>query len=120
MANGLPSPFRFRKVVGDLVAATAKAAKGEGRRVAACGECSPVLWAQGKADAVIRLERLWNEIVKTYDVNTLCGYVSNGFHGQGDRQIYKRICAEHSAVVPSGPATKAVLHTTPPTPPDLP
>ena len=47
MVNGLPDPIRFRKVTGDLVAAAAKAAKGDHPRVAACGECAPVLWGAG-------------------------------------------------------------------------
>jgi len=36
----------------------AKAGKGEPLRVLACGECAAVLWAQGKAEATVRLEQL--------------------------------------------------------------
>ena len=97
MVNDLPDPVRFLKVAGDLVAA-AKAAKGKNPRVAACGECAPVLWAQGKADAAIQLEHLWDEIAKTCDVDILCGYVLNSFQRQQETHIYERICAEHSAV----------------------
>ena len=98
MVNDLPDPVRFLKVAGDLVAAAAKAAKGENPRVAACGECAPVLWAQGKADAAIQLEHLWDEIAKSCDVDILCGYVLNSFQRQQETHIYERICAEHSAV----------------------
>ncbi len=97
MVNGLPDPIRFRKVTSDLVAAAAKAAKGEPPRVAACGECAPVLWAQGKTDGAIQLERLWDAIGQTCDVDILCGYGVNfqrGPEGEG----YERICAEHSVV----------------------
>jgi len=65
MVNDLPDPVRFLKVAGDQVAAAAKAAKGEHPRVAACGECAPTLWAQGKADAAVQLEHLWDKIAKT-------------------------------------------------------
>ena len=98
MVNDLPDPVRFLKVAGDLVAAAAKSAKGENPRVAACGECAHMLWAQGKADASIQLEHLWDEIAKTYDVDILCGYVLEGFQREQESHIYERICAEHSAV----------------------
>src|SRR4029077_11153632 len=54
MVNGMPDAARFFASVGDLIKAAAKAATGESSRVVACGECSPVLWAEGKADAAIR------------------------------------------------------------------
>ena len=98
MVDNLPDPVRFLKVAGGLIAAAAKTAKGEHPRVAACGECAPVLWTQGKADAAIQLEHLWDEIAKTYDVDILCGYVLNSFQREQESHIYKRICTEHSAV----------------------
>src|ERR1035441_7948929 len=61
MVNDLPDPVRFLKVAGDLVAAAAKGPKGERRRVAACGEAAPTLWAQGNAEAAIQLEHLWEK-----------------------------------------------------------
>jgi DNA-binding NarL/FixJ family response regulator len=98
MVNDLPDPVRFLKIAGDLVAAAAKAAKGERPRVAACGECAPILWAQGRADAAIQLEHLWDEIAKTGDVDILCGYVLNSRQRERESHSYERICAEHSAV----------------------
>jgi DNA-binding NarL/FixJ family response regulator len=98
MARGLPDPVRFLKVTGDLIEAAAKAAKGDHPRVAACGECAPLLWAQGQAEAAVRVEQLWNEIAKTYDVDILCGYPPGSFHREEDGHIFERVCAEHSAV----------------------
>jgi hypothetical protein len=98
MVNDLVDPVRFLKVAGDLVASAAEAAKGEHPRVAACGECAPTLWAQGKADAAIHLEHLWDEIARTCDVDILCGYVLTNFQREQESHIYERICAEHSAV----------------------
>jgi len=98
MVNDLPDPVRFLKVVGDLILAAAKAAKAEHPRVAACGECASLLWAQDNAEAAIRLEQLWDKIAKTYDVDVLCGYPLDSFHGEQGSQTYQRICTEHSAV----------------------
>jgi len=98
MVNDLPEPARFLKVAGNLVAAAAKASKGERPRVAACGECAPTLWEQGKADAAVEVEHLWDKIAKNCNVDILCGYVLNSFQREQESHIYERICAEHSAV----------------------
>ena len=100
MVNDMPDPVRFRKVVRNLVAAAAKSAKGEPPRIVACGECAPILWAQGNPDAAIQVEHLWDEIAKTYNVDMLCGYVLKSFQRELESHIYDRICAEHSAVWP--------------------
>jgi hypothetical protein len=98
MLNDMPDPDRFFEVVGAFIRAAAKAGKREHSRVAACGECAPRLWAQGKVDAAIRLEQLWDQVVSTYQVDTLCGYALSSFHGEKDQDVFQSICAEHSAV----------------------
>jgi DNA-binding NarL/FixJ family response regulator len=98
MVNDLPDPARYMKVAGDLIAAGAKASRGDRPRVALCGECAPVLWEQGKPDAAMEAEHLCDEIATLYDVDILCGYVLNKYQREQERQIYQRICAKHSAV----------------------
>jgi len=98
MVKDLPDPARFLKIAGDLVVAAAKASSGDRPRVAACGECAPILWEQGKADAAVEVEHLWDEIAKSCNVDILCGYVLNSFQREQESHIYERICAEHSAV----------------------
>jgi hypothetical protein len=98
MVNDLPDPARFLKVAGNLVAAAAKASRGDRPRVAACGECAPILWEQGRADAAVEVEHLWNSIAKSRNVDILCGYVMNSFQREHESHIYERICAKHSAV----------------------
>jgi hypothetical protein len=56
------------------------------------------LWAQGNAEAAIRVERLVNQLAETYDVDILCGYSLGSVQGGMDRHIFQRICEEHSAV----------------------
>jgi DNA-binding NarL/FixJ family response regulator len=98
MVNDLPDSAHCLKVAGDLVMEAEKAAQGEPPRVAVCGECAPRLWAQGKADAAIQVEHLWDEIARTHEVDILCGYVLNSFQREQESHVYERICAEHSAV----------------------
>ena len=98
MVNDMPDSDRFFEVVGGFITAAAKAGRRAHPRVVACGECAPSLWAEGKADAAIRLEQLWDQIVSTYEVDTLCGYSLGSFHGEEDQHVFQSICAVHSAV----------------------
>ena len=98
MVDGQPDRARFFKVVGDLFQTSARAARAERPRVAACGECAALLLAQGEVEAAIRLEQLWNEIARTYDVDILCGYPLASFHNLLSGQSFQRICAEHATV----------------------
>jgi CheY-like chemotaxis protein len=98
MVNDLPDPLRFLKIVSALIVRASRAAEGEYLRVAACGECAPLLWAEGRTEAAIQLEQLWGEVANLYDVDILCGYVMKSFPREPEHHIYERICAEHSAV----------------------
>jgi hypothetical protein len=98
MVNDMPDSARFFQVAGALIEAVAIAARGEHSRVVACGESAPLLWAEGKADAAIRVEQLWDEAARTYDMDILCGYALSSFHGEEDEHLFQSICAQHSAV----------------------
>jgi DNA-binding NarL/FixJ family response regulator len=98
MVDDRPDPARFLSVAANLITAAAKSSTGDRPHVAACGECAPLLWEQGKADAAVELEHLWDEIAKSCNVDFLCGYVLNSFQREQESHIYERICAEHSSV----------------------
>jgi DNA-binding NarL/FixJ family response regulator len=98
LVNDEPDAERFMKASGELLATALKAAAGKHPRVAVCGECAALLHAEGKAEAGVELERLWNELAKLYNVDSLCGYPIERFRGKEQGLFYQRICAEHSAV----------------------
>jgi DNA-binding NarL/FixJ family response regulator len=98
MRNGMPDSALFSEVVGDVMKAAAKAGKKDRPRVVACGECAPLLWEGGNADAAIRLEQLWDQLAAIHKVDTLCGYALASFHGEKNQHVFQSICAEHSAV----------------------
>jgi DNA-binding NarL/FixJ family response regulator len=98
MINRMPDPVRFLKLFGNLIERAAEAAKGERARTTVFGEGVQLLWTQGNAEAAIRVERLTNQIAKTYDVDILCGYCLSAVQGEMDSHVYQRICVEHSAV----------------------
>jgi CheY-like chemotaxis protein len=98
MINDMPDSSRFVKARDDLIRRAAKAGKREHPRIVACGECAPHLLREGKADAAIRVEQLWDQLVTKYAVDTLCAYPLSSFHGEEDQHIFQSICAEHSVV----------------------
>jgi DNA-binding NarL/FixJ family response regulator len=89
---------KFLQVLGGVITSAADAARGIRPRVALYQECSSLLWAKGRDETAIQLERLVNELVSRYDVDVLCGYSLIYFHGEEDSQVIHRLCAEHSAV----------------------
>ena len=98
MNNGVLDAVRYLNLFRNLIVKAADAAKGEQARVAVFGEGVHLLWAQGNAEAAIQAEELCNQLVKTYDVDILCGYSLRSVQGEMESHIFQRICAEHSAV----------------------
>ena len=98
MVDDVPDPVRFQKGVRDLFAAAATGPNGDHRCVATCGEAAPQLWAEGKGKAAVQIEHLWDALSRACNVDTLCGYVVNGYQRKHENHIYERICAEHSHV----------------------
>jgi DNA-binding NarL/FixJ family response regulator len=95
MENDRPDPTLFFKVVGDLIAAGARATAGDRSRVSICGECAPILWTQGKTDAAIQVEQLCNQLAKRYNLDILCGFSLNSFYREEDKQIFQKICSQY-------------------------
>jgi hypothetical protein len=100
MVNDLPDPARFLKIAGDLVVAAAKHRAGIVPVLQLVVNVPLPCGEQGKADATVEVEHLWDEIAKSCNVDILCGYVLDSFQREQESHIYERICAEHSAVSP--------------------
>ena len=98
MREGMPDPVAFAKLLGSLIVTVSKAATVKQARVAIFGECVHILWAQGNAEAAIRMEKLGNQLAKTYNVDILCGYSLGSVQGVMESHIFQQICEEHSAV----------------------
>jgi DNA-binding NarL/FixJ family response regulator len=95
MVNNMPDPARFLRAAADLVEAIRK--ENGDARISACGECSPMLWAQGNGEAAVQVELLWDEIGRRYDMEIFCGYVLKRVQCE-QNSVYARICAAHSKV----------------------
>jgi PAS domain S-box-containing protein len=97
MVNGSPDEDRFNDVVGSIIAQTAEGRPG----LRAFGEMVALLWADGKKEAVVRLEELWNNLGKTQPFALLCGYPMDGFRRATNGDSFGCICGRHSRVIPA-------------------
>jgi DNA-binding NarL/FixJ family response regulator len=94
MRDDVPDPTIFFKVADDLITAGARATEGDQSRVSVCGECAPILWAQGKTDAAVQVEQLCSQLTKRYAIDILCGFLLNNFYREEDKQIFQKIHSE--------------------------
>src|SRR5580704_6839779 len=101
MIAGQPDPERFTSVIGEVVERARNAAGHERARVAAFGEMVALLWAEGKRDAAIRLEQLWNSLAETHAFSLHCAYPMKSFSRREYSEPFMKICAEHSSVLPA-------------------
>ena len=100
MVGDQPDPNQLEKVLSSVLEQAAKAPNGAARRVFACGECAPSLWAQGKVNAALRVEELWAAVSQKYEVSTLCGYISVDLQEEEQQRVFQAIRSVHSAVIP--------------------
>jgi signal transduction histidine kinase len=108
MRDGWPDAARFAEVVGGLIEKVRAASGSEARRVAAFGEMVALLWMEGKADAAIRLEELWNDLARTHAFSLRCAYPMSSFSREEHGDLLLKICAEHSTVIPGESYTALV------------
>lgn len=99
MVEGMPDGGLFEEIVGGAIVRIRAQPKTSHTEIAAFGEMVALLWTDGKVEAAIRLEQLWNELAKKHSFSLRCAYPIADFHGEKNTQPLMRVCAEHSAVV---------------------
>jgi CheY-like chemotaxis protein len=92
MENAGPSRERFLSALAPPI----RCAESKHKRVVLFGEMVALLCAEGRINAAIELERLWNELAQTRSFHLRCAYpMTEELEGEP----YAAICAEHAAVL---------------------
>jgi KaiC/GvpD/RAD55 family RecA-like ATPase len=95
MVHDEPDEELFESNVGRLLD---QAINGRPRIVLrAYGEMVDVLWKQGRSEAAIKLEILWNKLAAKYKFALLCGYSMGSFYKQ--TQQLEEVIALHTDVI---------------------
>jgi hypothetical protein len=99
MEGGHPNRELFEATVGNVFE---KALTSRHYAVVrAYGEMVDLLWRDGKSDAALELEELWNGLASKYSFSLLCAYAKESFVAHARPDGVERICSCHSRVVPS-------------------
>jgi hypothetical protein len=101
MRGDRPDPVLFNDMMGPVIEDARDAARGGRGRIAAFGEMVALLWAQGKIDAALELEELWNRLADVYSFSLCCAYPMSGFRGNPHAAPFLKICAQHTHVFPA-------------------
>jgi hypothetical protein len=97
IVDGWPDAERFHA----FLEPTLDRARGKGRKVRAFGEMVAVLWAAGRREAAIELERLWSQVCERGQLTLLCAYPSTGFDAD-DAAALDCVRALHTGETPGG------------------
>jgi PAS domain S-box-containing protein len=103
MSGAMPDEQKFYAIIGGAVSQRANG----GGRIRAYGEMVDLLWRDGKPDAAIRLEELWNGLASHHAFSLLCAYPMSSFLREADAGAFQDICATHSHVIPTEAYTGA-------------
>jgi hypothetical protein len=95
MLAGVPTKERFDAVIGPHLT-EATAAYGS---VRAFGEIVSLLWRDGKRQAALRLEELWNDALGYHPLALVCGYNVRAFTTSADSLGLTGIIGSHTRVI---------------------
>lgn len=100
MDGDLPDVARFAATIGRVLDRAANATvRG---RVRAFGEMVALLWSEGRRDAALAVESLWNdEINRRRTLSLLCAYPLAVFGGSDDTPRFNAMCERHTHVAPA-------------------
>ena len=87
--------------IGEILEKIGGPQRGRSARVAVFGETVALLWARGRANEAIQLERLWNDLAKKYPLSLLCAYPVSVFNDTNHAGSFLKMCNEHSEVIPT-------------------
>lgn len=95
MLRGAPDETLFEMVIGEVL----ERARGtSGRKVRAFGEMVALLWARGNQPAAVRLEYLWNRLLRRERFPLFCAYPRFGFTEELVLSV-DAVCKAHTRIL---------------------
>jgi hypothetical protein len=94
MIDGAPDAVRFKDAMCEVIKKACQTRTNCTVRI--YGEMVDILWKEGKQEAAVRLEMLWNQLGMTEGFSLLCGYAMGSFYKD---VRYEDVCSQHTHVV---------------------
>jgi CheY-like chemotaxis protein len=98
IVNGILDNAQAAEILNGLVQFSIKARKSEQARIAMVSEWSARLCADSNVDAAIHVESRGNSVIQALPLDILCAYPLTTLHRSDDENVFKTICAAHTAV----------------------
>jgi hypothetical protein len=98
MVNGMPDRQRFQSMAA---ATLERHGSRHGAAIRVYGELVNLLWHDGQPLAAIRLEELWNGLLRQHAFTLLCGYLLDGLDARSYDCPLQEIGRTHSDVLPT-------------------
>jgi hypothetical protein len=107
LVEGQPDQSRFEYVIGEALEGIRARAVHTGIR--AYGEMVGLLWQAGQTSAAVRLEQLWNELLKASDVSLYCAYPIDILGPDFRHASVDALLCAHTHLVPTDSTLEAAL-----------
>jgi len=95
LVDGRLRADRFASTIEPVIAGAAQRSP----RVIAFGEMVALLWQEGRHEAAVELERLWNELARRYSFALFCAYPMSRDPVPSD--TLRQVCGEHARTIPA-------------------
>jgi hypothetical protein len=99
--GGRPDEALFRALIEPELLEARSGRLREKAPLVAFGEMVALLWADGKREAAIRLEQLWNELARDCPFSLRCAYPIGTFGDDPQGELFRKVCAQHTNVIPT-------------------
>jgi PAS domain S-box-containing protein len=100
LVDGAVDAFHFALKIVAIIERARAAATSEPQHVVIFGEMVALLCAQGRYSEAIRLERLWNFVLRDRGYSLLCAYPLSQFSSSEYTDAFLKICGQHLRVIP--------------------
>jgi hypothetical protein len=107
MVEGMPDPELFDQAVGEALRNVRRNSGHTGVR--AYGEMVGLLWTAGNHAGAVRLEELWNQLLKGSDVSLFCAYPVDVFGSDFQIDAVDPVLCSHTHLLPVDPALQEAL-----------
>jgi hypothetical protein len=100
MVRGQPDWDRFEVTIGAVLHEVQARVAGKGLRVH--GEMVGILWKAGQRSAAMRLEKFWNNLLKSITFNLFCAYPVDVFGPDFQMADLDGLLCAHTHLLPGG------------------
>ena len=101
LCSGKADFTRFRESVSRVLERANAAATNRDPRVIVFGELVSLLWEKRDCSALLALEDVWESLSREHCFSLFCGYSIQEFAEVGTEDVFLKICAKHSTIIPA-------------------